>query len=214
MFPDYTFEHATVSHQFTSVYYMLNDAKLTQELLNILQLTGSSDDFRPALIFVTSNTGESGANLIPVMYTPNRGVMLIEEPLKLEHDGGATIEKFKGNVDKLLAVYQATPDRLQKMEEVTLKHPANAYRNVAFKSNIPLDCFAEKAEIFEQVYGSMASALDLYIELVNEFSAYCELKNVGEMRRLKVLGSLSQKFLTVDNLLNCDVDIDFTRVSK
>ena len=214
MYPKYTFEYAKISHQFDAFCYYLNDEKLTQELLNILQMTGASDDFKPALLFVTSNTGDSGANLIPVMFTPNGGLMYMEEPLKLEHDGGASVEKFKGNVDKLLAVYQATPEKLQKMEEVILKHPANAYRNVAFKSNIPLDCFAEKAEIFEQIYGQMASALDLYIELVNEFSAYCIAKDVNEMRKLKILGSLSQKFLSVENLQNCDVDIDFTKVTK
>ncbi len=212
IFPDFSFRFATVSHQFVSFYFLLNDAKLTQELLNILQLTGAGDDYKPGLIFETSNTGDSGANLIPIMYTPNGGIMLIEEPKKLEHVGNASVEEFAKNVEQLLAIYQATPDKLQKMEEVILKHPANAYRNVALKSNIPLDCFAEKAEIFEQIYGSMASALDLYIELVNEFSAYCSIKNVGEMRKLKVLGSLSQKFLTIDNLQYCDVDVDFTKV--
>ena len=212
IFPDFSFNRATVSHQFVSFYYTLNDQKLTQELVNILQLTGSSDDYRPGLIFVTSNTGDSGANLIPVIFTPTGAVMVVEEPKKLEHVGSASMDVFSKNVRELLALYQATPEKLQTMEELTLKHPANAYRNVAFKSNIPLNCFTEKAEIFEQAYGSMATALDLYIELTNEFSAYCIKENINELRKVKILGSLSQKFLSVERLEECDVDIDFTSI--
>lgn len=212
IFPNFTFGHASISHQFVSFYYRLNDEKLKQDLVNILQLTGASDNYEPGLIFVTSNTGDSGANLIPVLYTPGNGLMIIEEPKKLEHVGQASPEKFADNVKSLLALFQATPEKLEKMANIILKHPANAYRNVAFKSNIPLSCFAEKADEFEQIYGEMASALDLYIELVNEFSAYCIKENVDELRKVKILGSISQKFLTIERLQECDVDIDYTKL--
>ncbi len=210
LYPDASFESANISHQYCEFVVMLNDAKLKQDISDILQQVGKYDDYEPAVIFATSNTGDCGANLYPVLMGTGKEMMIIEEPSTMEHIGTASVEKFAEHVRGLMALFQATPERLEKLGEIGLKHPANAYKNVAYKSNLPVASYAEKAEVFETCYCGMATAIDLYFELSNQLYAYAEQTNMGIIRRTKLLNSLSQKFLSPERLKDCDVDIVFS----
>ena len=183
-FPDAEFVRGSISHQYSEFLFVLNDKDLKDEIANILGQTGRIDNYEPAVLFCTSNTGDSGANLHPVLLHGKSGYYtVIEEPETMEHVGSASIEKFASNVAGMMALFKATPDRLEGLSQYSLKHPAKAYKNVAFKSNFPIGVFAEAAADFETVYGSMASALDLYFELSDKLYTYAQEKNMDVVRR-------------------------------
>lgn len=208
-----TFVSADISHQYVEVLYTLNDDVLRDEIANILGMAGITEKYEPAILFTTSNTGDCGANLHPILLGNGNKFLVIEEPENMEHTGTASTERFTNNVKGLMALFKTTPERLESLSQISLKHPANAYRNVALKSNIPLAAFQDQADDFEATFGNLATALDLYVELSNALYAYADAKGMDVLRRTKILNSLSQKFLSIDRLTECDVDVDFTKAS-
>lgn len=211
-YPNAEMLRASVSHQYVEVIYRLNDPVLRDEVANILGQAGVTASYEPALLFCTSNTGECGANLHPVLIGSRGDFLTIEEPETMEHVGSASIEKFCKNAEAICALFKATPDRLEALASVGLSRPGKAYRNVAYKANFPVSSYAEYADDFETVYGNMATALDLYVELTGRLCAYADEKKMDAFRRTKYLNSLSKYFLSVERLKECDVDIVFSEM--
>lgn len=211
-YPDFSFVKAEISHQYVEYLYLINDKELKEKTDDVLQMAGITENFDPALIFSTSNTGDSGANLYPILYGKGGKVLSIENPEKLEHDGSASIEKFAENVKGLEALFRTSPEKLEALAGIELKYPANAFRNVAFKSNVPVACFSGQAEIFADTYGDMATALDLYSEITNQLYFYAEKTGMNILRRTKITNSLAQKFLSPERLADCDVDFVYAEM--
>ena len=210
-FAGFTYMMGSVSHQYVEFSFMLNDVKLEKEVNDMLSQAGVMGNYTPGLIFSTSNTGDSGANLFPILYGGLRGNIVIETPLKLEHTGNATIEKFAENVDKIAALIKGAPDKLEALVDVPVKHPAIAFRNAACKGNLPLASFAEQAGIFEATYGNLATALDLYFELINCFTAYANQTQMDPLRRMKLMNGLAKVFLDINkSITEVDTDVDLT----
>lgn len=214
-FPHMTFEEASIGHQYSEFLFILNDPMLKKSIGDILGQAGINDEYEPAVLFNTSNTGDSGANLHPILLGPGNSVLIVEDGESLEHIGkDASIETFAKNVSNMMALFKATPERLEGLAEFGLKHPANAYKNVAFKANLPVGMYAEQASSFEIQYGGYATALDLYFELSNRLYGYAAETDMNIVRRTKLLGSLAKKFLTIENLKECDVDLVFSEQAE
>lgn len=210
-FTGYSYTMGTVSHQYVEFNFLLNDAKLEKEVNDILAKAGVVGTYTPGLTFCTSNTGDCGANLYPILYGGLRGTLVIETPLKLEHTGSASLEKFSENVARIAALIKGTPEKLESLAEVSIKHPATAFKNAAVKSNLPLACFSEQAGLFESTYGGMATALDLYFEIINCLSAYANQTQMDPLRRMKLMNGVAKVFLDIRNsIFEVDTDVDLT----
>ena len=209
-FPNAEYTGGTISHQIVQFNFILNDELFKRRVENILSQAGITEAYEPAVIFMTSNTGDCGANIIPVLHHKTKGNIIIEEPLKLEHRGKASIEEFSKNVEKIAAIMKATPEKIEALADVLINHPAKAYRNVAVKAGLPVSCFVEQASCFEATYGNMATAIDLYFDLIDQLEIHSAKSNIGIIRKTKLLNGLAKVFLSLDNLKDCDVDVELT----
>lgn len=209
LFPALAFSGAMVSHSFVKFTYKLNDTKLEREIARVLSGVGYTGSMNPMLVFVTSNIGLSGANLYPVVELDHGAVMELQQPLTLEHKGQASLQKFSDNIGKLAAAYAGLPARLQELADTGIAHPAQCYRNVAAKAGVPVSVYTDGAADFEEVYGEMATFLDLYSEMALRLQGYFLEKEVKGAARIKMLNNLGSRFLSGDlKLFDTDVSME------
>ncbi len=165
------------------------------------------------MVFATSNTGDSGANIYPVLFGDNGNELFIEDPLKLEHTGEASIAKFEQNVSKVMALVKCSAEHLESLAGISVIHPMEAFKNAAAAASFPVTAYSDQAEIFAATYGAMATMLDLYAELSEALAAYATKNNMDALRKTKMLSALSRQFLKTDYLKIIDVDVDLTKLS-
>ena len=211
-FPGTEFLQGFVSHTYCEFRYALGSSHFEKEIGKVLSDAGISGNYRLGVIFATSNTGDSGANIYPVLFGDNGKEVFIEEPLKMEHTGSASIEQFKANVSKIMALVKCTAEHLEALAEIPVIHPEQAYRNAATTAGFPVSAYSDQAELFAATYGAMATMLDLYSELSEALAIYAAKNKMDALRKTKMLSSLSRQFLRTDNLKIIDTDVDLSKV--
>lgn len=121
-------------------------------------------DLEPVIRVATSNTGDSGANIYPMLFTgAGSKTIPLGNPLRLKHKSGATIQKFEEQLGMIYGKYQFAIGNLTKLLSVEIKNPANCMIGVMKKINIPQKYGMEAVELFKAQYGEdPCSAHDLY----------------------------------------------------
>ena len=210
IFPNISFESCFVTQRLFVADYAINDAKLEKEIADTLSSAGIMKTGRLVIRMVTSNTGDSGANVYPILKTGRYGT-IIEEPERLEHDSAnASIETFGVNVGKVLALFQATPERLENLSKTGLSNPGMTMKNICMKLGLPVKMFFDKAEVFEGAYGSMATGLDLYFTISDAIQEWAEVQKVTKARELMTSSSLAKIFLSKEGIGAYDIPMQLT----
>lgn len=121
--------------------------------------------FTPAVRFLTSDVGMSGANLYPLLISKGRSITL-GSPLILEHKHGASLQKFEEQLDMLYPRYLTAIDQLCKLMDVEVVYPYNAMLRVMKRISIGKKIAYEIAQDWQDRNGTCCStAHELYLAI-------------------------------------------------
>ena len=181
----------------TMVDIALNSPEISDKYANALNLK-ISDTIYPVLRFVTSNTGWSGANLIPLIYI-NKRTLITSEPIILKHEGKATVDKFAKNCEMSFSLMLEGAEKLNELSQISIEYPVNCAANIAQEIKLPKKATVELLHDMEDDYGqAMATAKDVYLYLSKLVLLYDD-----EVKKFKMADQLSRA-----------LSLDFTKFDR
>lgn len=168
-FSGYTFAGASYDHSIvTAVWSLDNEEALLKEYKESLQTHGlPCDEIQLGLRLTTSDTGQSGANLYPMIFFGSelRNIPL-GSPLKLHHKNKADLARFDEQLNLLYAQYSKALGNMQSMMDVYVLHPINAMLGVMKRIGIPKKYATLIAEDYRLKRGDTAcSAYEAYLQI-------------------------------------------------
>lgn len=168
-FSGYTFAGASYDHSIvTAVWSLDNEEALLKEYKESLQTHGlPCDEIQLGLRLTTSDTGQSGANLYPMIFFGSelRNIPL-GSPLKLHHKNKADLARFNEQLNLLYAQYSKALGNMQSMMDVYVLHPINAMLGVMKRIGIPKKYATLIAEDYRLKRGDTAcSAYEAYLQI-------------------------------------------------
>ena len=168
-FSGYTFAGASYDHSIvTAVWSLDNEETLLKEYKESLQTHGlPCDEIQLGLRLTTSDTGQSGANLYPMIFFGSelRNIPL-GSPLKLHHKNKADLARFDEQLNLLYAQYSKALGNMQSMMDVYVLHPINAMLGVMKRIGIPKKYATLIAEDYRLKRGDTAcSAYEAYLQI-------------------------------------------------
>ena len=168
-FSGYTFAGASYDHSIvTAVWSLDNEEALLKEYKESLQTHGlPCDEIQLGLGLTTSDTGQSGANLYPMIFFGSelRNIPL-GSPLKLHHKNKADLARFDEQLNLLYAQYSKALGNMQSMMDVYVLHPINAMLGVMKRIGIPKKYATLIAEDYRLKRGDTAcSAYEAYLQI-------------------------------------------------
>lgn len=168
-FSGYTFAGASYDHSIvTAVWSLDNEEALLKEYKESLQTHGlPCDEIQLGLRLTTSDTGQSGANLYPMIFFGSelRNIPL-GSPLKLHHKNKADLARFDEQLNLLYAQYSKALGNMRSMMDVYVLHPINAMLGVMKRIGIPKKYATLIAEDYRLKRGDTAcSAYEAYLQI-------------------------------------------------
>lgn len=168
-FSGYTFAGASYDHSIvTAVWSLDNEETLLKEYKESLQTHGlPCDEIQLGLRLTTSDTGQSGANLYPMIFFGSelRNIPL-GSPLKLHHKNKADLARFDEQLNLLYAQYSKALGNMQSMMDVYVLHPINAMLGVMKRIGVPKKYATLIAEDYRLKRGDTAcSAYEAYLQI-------------------------------------------------
>lgn len=147
---------------------------------------------KPALRFMTSDVGMSGANLYPtLMVGSSNRLVPLGYPLKTEHKGKADMDYFDEQLNLLYARYEEALDRQMKLLNIDIVHSATALLGVLKRIGAPKKASYEALEYFKVQHGDTpCTAYELYLYMTEViFSAQCEGASAARVAQLEEIVS-------------------------
>lgn len=168
-FSGYTFAGASYDHSIvTAVWSLDNEEALLKEYKESLQTHGlPCDEIQLGLRLTTSDTGQSGANLYPMIFFGSelRNIPL-GSPLKLHHKNKADLARFDEQLNLLYAQYSKALGNMQSVMDVYVLHPINAMLGVMKRIGVPKKYATLIAEDYRLKRGDTAcSAYEAYLQI-------------------------------------------------
>lgn len=168
-FSGYTFAGASYDHSIvTAVWSLDNEEALLKEYKESLQTHGlPCDEIQLGLRLTTSDTGQSGANLYPMIFFDSelRNIPL-GSPLKLHHKNKADLARFDEQLNLLYAQYSKALGNMQSMMDVYVLHPINAMLGVMKRIGVPKKYATLIAEDYRLKCGDTAcSVYEAYLQI-------------------------------------------------
>lgn len=168
-FSGYTFAGASYDHSIvTAVWSLDNEEALLKEYKESLQTHGlPCDEIQLGLRLTTSDTGQSGANLYPMIFFGSelRNIPL-GSLLKLHHKNKADLARFDEQLNLLYAQYSKALGNMQSMMDVYVLHPINAMLGVMKRIGVPKKYATLIAEDYRLKRGDTAcSAYEAYLQI-------------------------------------------------
>ena len=119
------------------------------------------------LRLTTSDTGQSGANLYPMIFFGSEARNIpLGSPLKLEHKNKANLTKFDEQLNLLYAQYGKALSNMESLMDVYVLHPVNAMLGVMKRIGVPKKYAMEVAEDFRLRNGETAcSVYEAYLQI-------------------------------------------------
>lgn len=193
----YKFEKAYFNHNSTWVMYSLPEQAedLMETYVKTCHAHGVSkvDDFVPAFIFETSDTGFSAANIKACLVNGSFQID-VGSPLRIDHMGGHTVNDFNDMLPKLFVQFKDLLVNLEKLLEIEVKHPVGCIRNLGADVGITPTFLDEAIEFFEITHdaGETITAHEIFFSLQ---------ETLLDMQNAKVAASTIEKCR--ENLTRC-----------
>ena len=147
---------------------------------------------KPALRFMTSDVGMSGANLYPtLMVGSSNRLVPLGYPLKTEHKGKADMDYFDEQLNLLYARYEEALDRQMKLLNIDIVQSATTLLGVLKRIGAPKKASYEALEYFKVQHGDTpCTAYELYLYMTEViFSAQCEGASAARVAQLEEIVS-------------------------
>ena len=121
-------------------------------------------ELKPVIRVTTSNTGDSGVNIYPMlMFGAGKKSIALGDPLRLEHKNGATLQKFEEQLKLTYGKYQLAVGKLSRLLMIPIYHPINCMVGVMKRLDVPKRYAMEAADMFKSQYGEdPCTAHELY----------------------------------------------------
>ena len=155
------YEHNMVS----ALWELSGEDELLKAYKEELRLHGKSvDEMKPMVRITTSDTGNGGANIFPMLVSGKENTTInLGEPLRLEHRNGNDITEFDQQLKQLYGKYQLATGNLITLLKIDIMNPINCMRGVMDKLKIPKKYQAEAVELFKAQQGEdPCTAHDIY----------------------------------------------------
>ena len=173
-----------MDHNCAIAEYEIQDDHMLHEYRSLLK----TDDLKATVKVVSSNTGDSGANIYYGLSTRGRNVML-SNSLKMNHKGDCSIERFADNMGKTFSQFRAAYANLRNLQKITVIHPNAALYEAMIRQHISKKLVAETVEIRKALSGDRpCDALTLYLDA-------CEVIGIAKKQGMmeSALHDLSEK---------------------
>ena len=168
-FSGYTFIGASYDHSMvTAVWALDNEEGLLKGYKDSLQAHGLPvDDIQLGLRLSTSDTGQSGANLYPMIFFGSEARNIpLGSPLKLHHKNKADLAKFDEQLNLLYAQYGKALGGIQSLMDTYVLHPFNAMLGVMKRIGVPKKYAIAVANDFKIKKGnSVCSVYEAYLQI-------------------------------------------------
>ncbi len=154
-YPDCHFEGADYDHSIATAVWQIEQDSLIQTYIEALDERGLSyTKLKPAVRLTTSDVGVSGANIFPMLLVGgDEKIITLGSPLKLEHKGSASLDKFKSQLPMLYAQYKLAIGNLTDLLKIEIDHPVNCLLGVCKRIGIGKKLAFKAAELFDAQYG-------------------------------------------------------------
>lgn len=183
-FTDVAFSNCTISHEYTTFSYEVKDINLRTDIQKSFSNAGISlDNFRIIVKLGTSDVGMSGANLFPVIRL-NSNELSVGFPVKLSHRDNHSMQNFANNVDTIFASFKEASGKIDRLANVSIKHPYGCLSCIAKKVGLPKKLSLETAEALEAQYGNYTTGLDVFWNLYEILDKYQKTNDVSEYRKM------------------------------
>lgn len=168
LFGAYEFDMGIYTDEITCVLYKFPNqaASLTAKYNRIMQQSGL-ESVIPAVLFSTSDVTKSGANLYPMMVRADGNRIRLGNSIKLSHDNSHTVTDYADNCYQVLSLLQDSTKQIEKLSELRLLYPENAFRNIVRKFGLPVGAANRAFEDFTVQRGGTVTANDLYWSVWN-----------------------------------------------
>ncbi len=155
-YPGCYFAGATYDHSIATAVWEIAQDSLIQTYKDALEEHGISyTKLKPAVRLTTSDVGVSGANIFPMLLAGgDEKIITLGSPLKLEHKGGATLDKFKSQLPMLYSQYTVAISNLINLLKIEIDNPVNCLLGVCKRIGIGKKLAFKAAELFEAQYGN------------------------------------------------------------
>lgn len=161
-FGEIVFDCGSISHSKTTARWYLKEAqpKLMQQYQDALTVSGVciNTDWMPIVDFVSSDTADSAARLIPGFLNQDSGdVFRFSEGIAVEHkrqsdrSGKEGVELFLHRVNELYALWEEGANKIKEMASFILRHPENALIELSIKVGISKKYAAKCLETLESI---------------------------------------------------------------
>lgn len=155
------YEHSCAS----SLWELSGEDELLKTYRKELTLKGMKvDDMKPVIRISTSDTGDSGANIYPMLVSGmEKRTIALGDALILKHKNSAAIRDFEEQLKMVYGKYQLSIGRLTSLLEIYIVNPVNCMKGVMKKIGVPKKLGMEAVELFQAQFGvSPCCAHDIY----------------------------------------------------
>lgn len=205
-FMNVTFDSAFASHQYMGVYYLFDAVGIIGEnAKNLISRAGITPNaMKIGVRLVTSDVGLSGANLYPYVSGNGHNIMF-GNVLSLTHKGSNSMDTFQDNVGKLMALFKDAENKIERMNELKVKHPSGCLMRAAKQAGLPKKISCEAAETLESTFGINCYQADVFFTLYDILESYDSEAGLTASRRIQLEEGISRvAFCNFD-----DYDIPF-----
>ena len=149
-----------IDHSCAMAEYEICDEGLLEEYKRLFK----AEDIKATLKVVSSNTGDSGANISYGLEAKNRRIFL-SNTLKMNHKGSCNMELFAENLGKTFSQFRAAYKNFHAMQKIIIMHPNAALYEAMIKQHISKKLVSETVELRKATSDNRYSdALSLYLD--------------------------------------------------
>ena len=162
-YPMSKLQNGQITHEYISLVWNLNEEDMENELKDrIEEFGGFAKEVTSSLKFVTSDIGNANASVFPY-FTVDGNMLRCGKPIEIKHMGKKTVEDFAKKLPQLNSMFKNDIDRLSKLYDIEIHHPADCFRAIAKYVGLPKKLSMKLATEMEHM--TKCTAFEIYFHL-------------------------------------------------
>lgn len=192
--PDFKFESATITHEYLSVNYMLNDMMMEESLKMALNDQGSSiKELKAGVQFITSDIGISSVKTNIILVVDDETIVL--GGIDMPHKNGATIEGFADRLKDFGNILKEQEEKIENLGNIEIKDVSFVVKEIVehYSSIFPTqvaDSVIDSLKI-EFPISVGGSAIDVYLALFEIINRHKKNSNMALSRYIFLTDQVS-----------------------